>query len=91
MKEAKGADVHVISGDFLTAAEKGGAVLLIQMHSLCAWGSDVSPIWQGNFVDNFLSYNFFQPVNRVEDVVDGPSKSAARKSLKSQREGLYFT
>ncbi|ELT93548.1 hypothetical protein CAPTEDRAFT_223861 [Capitella teleta] len=40
MKEAKAADVHVVSEQFLSAAAKGGAVLLVQTHSLCPWGSD---------------------------------------------------
>lgn len=41
IKDAKGADVHVIKEDYLNACRKGGAVLLVQEHSICPWGSDV--------------------------------------------------
>jgi hypothetical protein len=42
IKEAKTADVQVIDEGFLDAVKKGGAVLLIQSHSISSWGSDVS-------------------------------------------------
>ncbi|XP_013411414.1 poly [ADP-ribose] polymerase 1-like [Lingula anatina] len=40
IQEAKSADVHVVSEDFLEAAKKGGAVLMIKEKSICDWGSD---------------------------------------------------
>lgn len=42
IKEAKEADVHVISEDYVEAAKKGGGAILIPQHSLCSWGADVS-------------------------------------------------
>ncbi|CAH1792738.1 unnamed protein product [Owenia fusiformis] len=40
IQDAKKADVHVISEDFINAVEKGGALLMIQQHSIASWGSD---------------------------------------------------
>ncbi|XP_019618728.1 PREDICTED: poly [ADP-ribose] polymerase 1-like isoform X2 [Branchiostoma belcheri] len=40
IKDAKAADVHVVSEDFVTDVEKGGAALLIMQKSIASWGSD---------------------------------------------------
>jgi poly [ADP-ribose] polymerase len=88
MKEAQTADIHVVSEDFLTAAEKGGAVLLVQTHSLCSWGSDVSFV--SSIACSALLWFYviiLQPVGRVEDLVDGPSKSASKSMMKSLKDG----
>ena len=42
LDQARRFDVHVIDYKFLEDVKNGGAVLLIQNHSICAWGSDVS-------------------------------------------------
>ncbi|XP_070576368.1 poly [ADP-ribose] polymerase 1-like [Ptychodera flava] len=38
--EAKKADIHVVSEDFLESVKKGGAALMIQQHSIASWGAD---------------------------------------------------
>ena len=45
MQAAKAADVHVVDEKFVDAVKNGGAVLLIQAHSIASWGSDVRPIF----------------------------------------------
>ncbi|XP_048732716.1 poly [ADP-ribose] polymerase 1-like [Ostrea edulis] len=42
VKDAQNANVQVIDEGFLDAVKKGGAVLLIQSHSIVSWGSDPS-------------------------------------------------
>ena len=44
VKDAKAAGVHVVKEEFVLAAKKGGAALLITSHSICDWGNDVSTI-----------------------------------------------
>ena len=48
MKEAKAADVQVVDEGFLEACKKGGAILLINSHSICTWGSDVQGLVEKN-------------------------------------------
>ncbi|XP_077991916.1 poly [ADP-ribose] polymerase 1-like [Glandiceps talaboti] len=38
--EAKKADVHIVSEDFLENVKKGGAALMIANHSIATWGGD---------------------------------------------------
>ncbi|XP_077994827.1 poly [ADP-ribose] polymerase 1-like [Glandiceps talaboti] len=42
MKDAKAADVHIVSEDFLENVKKGGAALMINKHSIATWGGDPS-------------------------------------------------
>lgn len=41
IKDAEKANIQVVDEGFLDAVKKGGAVLLIQSHSMVPWGSDV--------------------------------------------------
>ena len=44
VKEAKAGGVHVVKEEFVEAARKGGAALLITSHSICDWGTDVCTV-----------------------------------------------
>ncbi|XP_021365761.1 poly [ADP-ribose] polymerase 1-like isoform X2 [Mizuhopecten yessoensis] len=40
IKDAEKADIHVVDEGFLESVQKGGALLMIQSHSLATWGAD---------------------------------------------------
>ncbi|XP_033730954.1 poly [ADP-ribose] polymerase 1-like [Pecten maximus] len=40
IKDAEKADIHVVDEGFLDSVQKGGALLMIQTHSIASWGAD---------------------------------------------------
>ncbi|XP_060074355.1 poly [ADP-ribose] polymerase 1-like [Ylistrum balloti] len=40
IKDAEKADIHVVDEGFLDSVQKGGALLMIQSHSIAPWGAD---------------------------------------------------
>lgn len=63
IKDAEKANIQVVDEGFLDAVKKGGAVLLIQSHSMVPWGSDVrmafffqmSMHWDQDFYVHWIS------------------------------------